>query len=155
MTLMTGWISASSSVLNFDLAIFLLGTKLVVLILYCLLFHVLQRNLSKKYPTLVSTYWKLIIALWQHRKWTYIFVQYWLAILWNVTFFLWYNDYIQSVHLQNCTLNRLFTPVSDFYPCFLVIIRLYIQGIHVMKPISWPWNKSHSAEYAASKSEKW
>ena len=46
------------------------------------------------------------------------FVRYWLVILWYVRFFLWYNEYIQNVNLQNYTLNNLFTPVSDFYPRF-------------------------------------
>ena len=113
---MNRWCGASS-ILNFNLAIFPFRRTLVVLILHYLLFHSLQRNLREKYPNLFLIQWKFNAAVWQHWEWGNIFVQYWLLILWNMRFFIWYNDYIHSKHLQNCTLKN----VLDC-SCFLVII---------------------------------
>ena len=124
-------------------------------------FMLWQRNLRKKYPnscldsltvncchvpTLAMNkhFCSIMISDFMECEFFYFFI-----------FFFGYNDYVQSIHLQNFTLNNLFAPVSDFSSYFLVIIRLYIQGIHTIKPISWLWNKSHSAEYATNENENW
>ena len=80
-TLMNRWRGASSSVLNFDLAVFLLRTKLVVLIFIAFYFKLLQINLNKKIYNSCLNSLKVIAAMRQHREWKNVFVQYWLAIL--------------------------------------------------------------------------
>ena len=85
----------------------------------------LRRNLSKKYPgysCLDSL--KVNCCHIATPEMNGHFCSLVISDLIECKFFLCYNKYIQSVHLRNCTLNSLFIHVSDFYSCFLVIIRL-------------------------------
>ena len=137
---MNRWRSASSSVLNFDLAIFILRTKLVALISYCLLFYPFTKKFEQKISNSCLDSWKFIVDMWQHREWTDIFVQYCLAILWNVRFFVWYNDY---KHLQR-TLTKI-NFETHFYPCIRILSLFLVITRYIFKEYI-QWSPFHDLE---------